>query len=256
MAEFFGDNWQDILIANNLDSFDKIWDLDAEWFEEPNVRRGGWSGVVKIDLDTPKGKVGVFIKRQENHITKTPLHPIKGRPTFEREFNNILRLRKHNLPTLTPVYFSKRNSNGDLQAILITEELSGYAPLESDYFLSGEAFTDKEHKQRLFQAVATVLRNMHHHHYQHNCFYLKHIFVKAEGQSWDVKIIDLEKLKWSFCKNRAIYRDLLTLHRHAQSWPKKDHIAVFKYYVEEEQLSDKSKALWRTIENKVLKKGR
>jgi len=256
MSEYFGDNWKETLIANNLVSFDQLWDLKAEWFEEPNIRRGGWSGVVKIDLDTPNGKKGVFIKRQENHITKTPFHPIKGRPTFEREFNNILRLRKHKLPTLTPVYFAKRTINGDLQAILITEELSGYMPLESDDFQSGKAFKNKEHKHRLFKSVANVLRDMHHHHYQHNCFYLKHIFVKPVDDSWDVKIIDLEKLKWSFIKNKAIYRDLLTLHRHAQSWSKKDHIAVFRYYVEESKLSDNSKALWHAVEKKMLKKGR
>jgi hypothetical protein len=255
MAEFFGKNWQTILNANQLDSFDSIWDLKTEWFEEPNIRRGGWSGVVKLELDTPDGKIGVFIKRQENHVTKSPLHPIKGRPTFEREFKNILRLRKHKLPTLEPVYFSKRTQDGDLQAILITRELKGYTALDSEKYLSyGDLICDKAHKIRLLNTVADTLRSMHNHHFQHNCFYLKHVFVKPIGDDWDVKIIDLEKLKRSIFKKDAVFRDLFTLHRHAEGWSYKDHVRFFKAYVQEEKLSTQSKALWRLIETKVLSK--
>ncbi|NOQ81958.1 MAG: lipopolysaccharide kinase [Methylophaga sp.] len=254
MAEYYGDSWKEILATNNLDSFDKIWDLKTDWFEEPNIRRGGWSGVVKVNLETVQETVGVFIKRQENHITKTPLHPIKGRPTFEREFKNILRLRRHKVPTLEPVYFSKRNKDGDLQAILITKELSDYISLDSDRFLTDDLIKNTAQKNSLLKAVANTLRKMHHHHFQHNCFYLKHVFVKPEGDSWDVKIIDLEKLKWSFFKKNAVFRDLFTLHRHAQGWSKKEHVKLFKFYVEESKLSNKSKALWRLIEKKVLSK--
>ena len=85
MKEYwYNDDWQQILFDNNLDDFDDIWKLKTKWFEPPNIRRGGWSGVVKIDLDTPQGKIGIFIKRQQNHITKTFIHPIRGMLTFER----------------------------------------------------------------------------------------------------------------------------------------------------------------------------
>lgn len=254
MAEYANLRWKNILTSNNLESFDELWELKEDWFEEPNIRRGGWSGVVKIYLDTPEGKVGVFVKRQENHITKTPFHPIKGMLTFEREFKNILRLRKHQLPTLEPIYFSKRNLNGDLQAILVTKELHGYTSLDSSIFLTGEIIKNAAHKNNLLHAVADTLRNMHHHHFQHNCFYLKHIFVKPIGDTWDVKIIDLEKLKYSFFKKSAVSRDLLTLDRHAKGWSKKDRVTLFKAYVGESKLSHKSKTLWRLIEKKVLSK--
>ncbi|MCK5649460.1 MAG: lipopolysaccharide kinase [Gammaproteobacteria bacterium] len=255
MSEYFGDGWQPILAANHLDNFDALWDLKTDWFEEPNIRRGGWSGVVKVDLDTPQGKVGVFIKRQQNHTTKTLLHPLKGRPTFEREFKNILSLRKYNLPTLEPVYFSKRNIKGDIQAILISKELSDYTPLDSERFLAtGDIIKNTAHKNSLLHAVADTLRGMHEHHFQHNCFYLKHVFVKSVGNSWDIKIIDLEKLKWSFFKKNAVFRDLYTLQRHTQNWSKKDRVTFFKAYVAESSLSAESKSLWRSIEKKILSK--
>ncbi len=255
MAEYFQNEWQQVLAINELDNFNALWTLEADWFEEPNIRRGGWSGVVKIDLDAPQGNIGVFIKRQENHLTKSLLHPIRGRPTFEREFRNILRLRKNNIPTLEPVYFAKRILKGDHQAILITKELAGYTPLESQRFLTtGDLIKDSGHKDRLFKKVAEAIRVMHHHHYQHNCLFLKHLFIKPDGDSWDVKIIDLEKLKKTIFKRSAVYRDLYTLYRHAEGWSTKDRVKFFQAYVQEDKLSDKSKMLWKAIERKILRK--
>ncbi len=83
MKEFVGSGWKKILELNELESFDSIWELDAAWFEEPNKRRGGWSGVSRISLKTEEGgSVGVFLKRQENHNTKTLAKPVNGEPTF------------------------------------------------------------------------------------------------------------------------------------------------------------------------------
>jgi len=256
MKDFWNSNsWQQIFATNHLATFDAIWELETEWFEEPNKRRGGWSGVVKVDLDTADGKTCVFIKRQENHITKTLLHPVRGMPTFEREFNNILRMKKRNLPILELVYFAKRVVNGDLQSILITKALSDYIPLESERFLSsGDLIKSTAHKENLLTMVADTLRLIHQYHFQHNCLYLKHVFVKPVGDTWDIKIIDLEKLKWRFFKQDAVFRDLYTLHRHAQGWSVKDHVKLFKAYVQEQKLSPKSKKLWHAIESKVLSK--
>jgi lipopolysaccharide kinase (Kdo/WaaP) family protein len=258
MKEYWNDQWQEIFSANKLDSFDAIWNLDTEWFEEPNQRRGGWSGVIKVDLDLPEGKISVFIKRQENHITKTLFHPLRGIPTFEREFKNILRMQKHNLPIMELVFFAKRVINGNLQAILITKALSDYIPLESERFLSsGDLIKNTAHKENLLSAVADTLRQIHHHHFQHNCLYLKHIFVKpVNDDSWDIKIIDLEKLKWRLFKPHAVFRDLYTLYRHAKGWSTKDHVKLFKAYVQEPKLSSKSKKLWHSIEARVLDKRR
>jgi hypothetical protein len=250
--------WQRIFASNKLDTFDAIWNLDTEWFEEPNKRRGGWSGVIKVDLDTHEGKTSVFIKRQENHVSKTLFHPIRGIPTFEREFKNILRMQKRDLPIMDLVYFAKRVSNGNLQSILITKALTDYIPLESERFLSSDdLIKSNSHKEKLLTDLADTLRLIHYHHFQHNCLYLKHIFVKPVGDdSWDIKVIDLEKLKWRLFKRHAVFRDLYTLYRHAKGWSAKDHVKLFKAYVQEPTLSSKSKKLWHSIEARVLDKRR
>jgi lipopolysaccharide kinase (Kdo/WaaP) family protein len=257
MKEYWNDQWQEIFFANKLDSFDAIWNLDTEWFEEPNKRRGGWSGVIKVDLDTPEGKTCVFIKRQENHITKTWLHPIKGILTFEREFKNILQMKNRDLPVMEIVFFAQRNIDNNRQAILITKALTDYIPLESERFLSsGDLIKNVSHKKQLLIAVADAVRSIHRYHFEHNCLYLKHIFVKPVGNSWDIKIIDLEKLKWRLFKRKAVFRDLYTLYRHARGWYPKDHVTFFKLYAQENKLSAKSKKLWRAIEDRVLLKSR
>ena len=45
MKEYQANDWEQLAHSNGLDSFDAIWTLDIGWFEEPNQRRGGWSGV-------------------------------------------------------------------------------------------------------------------------------------------------------------------------------------------------------------------
>jgi lipopolysaccharide kinase (Kdo/WaaP) family protein len=255
MKTYWNNNWQHLFAANKLDTFDVIWNLETEWFEEPNKRRGGWSGVIKVDLDTQEGKTSVFIKRQENHVSKTLFHPVRGILTFEREFKNILHMQKCSVPVMEWVYFSKRIVNGNQQAILITKSLSDYIPLESERFLtSGDLIKSTVHKEKLLTAVAGTLRLIHQHNLEHNCLYLKHIFVKPVGDSWDVKIIDLEKMKWRLFKKKAIFRDLYTLYRHAKGWSPKDHVKLFKAYVQEQKLSPKSKKLWHSIEARVLDK--
>jgi hypothetical protein len=60
------------LQLKQLDDFESIWNLEMEWFEEPNHKKGGWSGVGRLELNLGNsGNLNLFIKKQENH----------GRPT-------------------------------------------------------------------------------------------------------------------------------------------------------------------------------
>ncbi len=253
MKEYIGKGWQELLEYNQLADFDAIWDLKADWFEEPNVRRGGWSGVSRINLKKPDGEsVGVFLKRQENHVTKTISSPIKGIPTFEREFNNIQRLTAHKVPTVEPIYFASRNKHGKGQAILITKELAGYEPLDAPAFArAGAIMTDKKQREKIMTAVADVMRRMHAGKYRHNCLYCKHIFIRSVGGDWEVKLIDLEKLSKSVSQRPAMMRDLYTLPRRVTGWRRVDRLKFLKLYLQEEKLSAKGKKIWREIDERM-----
>lgn len=230
----------------NYLNFESLWHLYTNWFEEPNIRRGGWSGVIKQPIRTDSGAVEVFIKRQENHVSKTLLHPLKGQATFCREYRNIQRLNKKNIPTLNALFFEQRG----MKAILVTKALNDYQPLD----IASQKL-DRMQKRALLIEIAKNLRLMHQHHYQHNCLYPKHIFVKCVNGDWRVRFIDLEKLKWQLFKRNAIHRDLLTLYRHSGGeWCEKDRLFFFRAYQQETKLSVRSKKLWRKLQTQNARK--
>jgi len=257
MTDFFGESWEALLRFNKLDSFDKLWQLEAEWFEEPNQRRGGWSGVSRIVLLRPEGgEVGLFLKRQENHFCGSFFHPIRGKLTFEREFKKIRDFQRYQIPALEPVFFGKKIVNGKHRAILMTKELEGFQPLsDPDYAPHGALFSSRAKRKLLFPTLAEVMRKMHAHNIQHNCFYLKHIFVKEQEDGLlDVRIIDLEKARWHPLKSKVIQRDLNTLNRHAIDWSLTDRMRFLLIYTQEQKLSAHSKVIWRNIAERVNRK--
>jgi hypothetical protein len=258
MKEFVGSGWERILKLNKMDSFDSLWELDATWFEEPNERRGGWSGVSKVSLKTENGEsVPVFLKRQENHNTKVWNSPLKGIPTFYKEFKNIQRFVRHGIPTVEPVYFGFRYVNGKSQAILMTKSLEGFESLDSAlYARNGELMRNRALRESLMETVADAVRSMHKYNFQHRCLYGKHIFVRLVNSDWEVRFIDLEKLKRRLFYKQAVLGDLYTLPRRMPGWRQSDKLSFFKIYMQEKKLSPKSKLIWREIHNKMTAKNK
>lgn len=256
--DFIADEWREILQHNKLDSFDILWNLDVEWFEEPNVRRGGWSGVARIELKSPEGKkIGIFLKRQQNHMCKSLLHPIRGILTFAREFKNIRRFQQINVPALEPVFFGQRHINGDYQGILLTRELEGFSPMDTGKFRPGKTgiLSSIKARRTLFEELAAMLRRLHADNRQHSCLYFKHIFIKPlSSGKFDIHFIDLEKARWQPLKKRAAFRDLYSLSRHAEHWSRTDYMRFFLIYRQEKRLSTASKKLWRAIAAKQAAK--
>lgn len=232
---------------NNTDTFNILWRNNAAWFETPNTRRGGWSGVVRCAIDIFGQHEIVFIKRQESHMTKSLFHPIKGIPTFLREYRNIQLLQARNISTLEVLYFGSKAS----KAILVTKALEGYTSLDK-IDLSTLTLQDKK---ALIVATASVIKHLHQYHYQHSCLYPKHIMVSFKDHQWNVKLIDLEKLKFRLFKNDAVIRDLTTFFRHTNElFTMKERVMFFQAYFSQPKISTTSKKLIHTICKKVLQK--
>jgi len=234
MREYFADNWQAIFAHNGFRTFDDFWQREIEWFEQPNFRRGGWSGVGRCELKTPTGgTVAVFVKRQENHVTRTWRHPIRGSATLEREFANLLEFERLRLPAPALLYFASHQVEGKLRAVLITEELGGFRSLEAragEWSCNGRPAIQV--RTNWIKAMAEVISRMHAHRFQHNCLYAKHLFLRAGvGEPIEIRIIDLEKARRRCLRNRAVYRDLDTLNRHAPGWSRTDRLRFLKAYL-------------------------
>ena len=247
--EYISAAWRRTLQNNHADSFATLWKLQQDnWFEAPNYRRGGWSGVctaaLKLDDDS---QTQVFIKRQENHVYRSWRHFFCQRPTFEREYHNIRAFNRYGIPTAGLLYYGQHRQQGKQQAMLMMQALAGYQPLGDAQTLI-TAGMDRAARQRLFDSVAAAMRQMHRNRFQHSCPYPKHIFVKQQPDgSFVVRFIDLEKARRRWSSKQAALKDLGILHRHTGGCSRSDRLRFFLAYRQETRLSPASKRMLAVI---------
>lgn len=244
--QFIHPQYSDLLNANGLENFEAVWNKAIDWFEEPNKRRGGWSGVGRLALKTADGsEVYVFVKKQQNHGRRTGRHPIQGEPTFRREFKNLQFLYKHQFAAPNVVYYGEDKQTQ--RAILVTLALSVYQPL--DEFWQGQAAAwDAPRKAEFIKALASNVRRLHDLGMVHRALYPKHIFVHT-SQPLEFAVIDLEKARLSGLDWYRTYFDLAALFRHATWWGQDDQLVFFKAYCvkSSQQLSSWQQSLFKRI---------
>ncbi len=203
---------------HQLDQFEALWSLQLPWFEEPNQRRQGWSGVSRLELDGQ----GFFLKRQQNHNTRTLLHPLRGEPTFKREFENICRFAALQIPALQAVYYGERRTDEGHQAILITRALDDYQPMDHWYRdqlgceQAGsltEPVSATAAGRAVFDRVAQLFVDLHATGLAHWCPYPNHLFVRPDGS--EARFIDLEKARRQPFALERRRKDLDCFLRHA-----------------------------------------
>lgn len=259
MDNYLADRWKPVLEANGLADFDAIWNLDIGWFEPKNERRGGWSGVSRLSVRLPDGSgAGVFVKRQENHVFRSWRRPLRGEATLVREMKNLLRCRRLGIPVYEPIFFMQHDAGGGKRAILLTQELTGYhslAELTDQWRESG--WPARPERVRIIEEVAKTVALLHCHHLQHNCLFPKHIFIRQQSTNEvEVRLIDLEKLKWRPLFQAAVLRDLDTLNRHAHGWRATDRLRFLKYYVAHSRQRLQVDDLWRRLRRRFALKFR
>ena len=251
MKDYITPEWEHILRFNDLDGFDDLWELQADWFEPPNKRRGGWSGVARVELNLPGGdKEAVFLKRQENHTRRTLRNPIFGEPTFAGEIKNILLLRQAGVPTLDPLYYGQRKIEGKQRAVLVTRELAGFRPMNEVMNEWAEEGWGKSVsiRRKLITTLAGVIRQMHEQKLVHNSLHPKHLFVRlVEGRVPEVAFIDLEKMRSVATVAQASRRDLDSLNRRAQYWSHTDRLRFLKAYLETSRLTGAGHSLYSRL---------
>ena len=212
-----------------MDGFEQIWSMKLPFFEDPNYRRNGRSGVSKHTINDGNGcEMSIFIKRQQNHNYRAWTHPLKGLPTFYREYKTILRLRQRQINTLRPLYFGVRKSGPDHQAILITLALDGFYPLTQWEKFKGA----KENS--VIKQIAVELSKMHSYKIQHGGLYDKHIFARIDKDTGEAeaKLVDLEKSRYAFSRQKAALHDLDQLFRHSPAWRREHKQLLLEYYLE------------------------
>ena len=258
MQDYLASDWEALARAGGLGDFESVWNLEIGWFEAPNERRGGWSGVSRHEIELPDGgRQGVFIKRQLNHTARTWLHPCSGIQTFRREFNNLMLLQSVGVPTLDVLYFAERKSGNDRRAILISRELAGYASLESCIkYWNRHGYPGRAVWQEMIERIAAAARRMHQHRVQQNCFMPKHVFIGELDGHMDIRLIDFEKAKRRWTTGSALLRDLDTFNRHAPGIRTTDRLRFLLAYHEQRRVNARVRKSWNRLLALLRKKQR
>ncbi|MBA1201660.1 lipopolysaccharide kinase [Pseudomonas capeferrum] len=213
-----------LLQRHGLNDFEALWALQLDAVDEPNTGRGGWSSVYRLELE---GK-GYYLKRQSDYLTRT-LHSPFGEPTFAREFRNIRRYQKLNIPALDAVFYGERKSKGQHRALLMTRALDDWSDLE--HLLGQWPQLDVAQRLGILEACGTLARTLHSAGQLHGCFYPKHIFLRGRADGWKAQLIDLEKTRPLLFGMRDRLKDLEPLLRRAPAWSEGDVRTLLAAYL-------------------------
>jgi tRNA A-37 threonylcarbamoyl transferase component Bud32 len=211
-------------------AFEQWWQLQGEWVEAPNRRRGGESGVQRLLLE--EGRV-LYAKRQVGHSYRSLRYPF-GRPTVLRERDALLALGRIGVKAPSVLYCAARKDpRGAWRGLLVSEELSGFQEIQRWYAEGGRERFGVQVNDRLLEQVAQMLARFHRAGWQHGCLYQKHVFVRVEqvGERIEVEtaLLDLEKSRRRFSRGQAARHDMLQLKRHS-SWAAGDWDRLVYFY--------------------------
>lgn len=202
--------------AGSETRFDYFWRQRGEWVEEPNVRRGGESGVQRVYADN--GQL-LYVKRQTGHIYRSVVHPF-GRPTVLRERDALQGLYALNVNVPKMVFCgAQRDPKHQWRALLVTESLDGFDEIEKWYAAGGREQYGEAVHDAMLQQLAENLARMHRGRWQHSCLYIKHVFVRVVGEGAaatpEVALLDLEKCRRRWTAYGAAQHDMKQLRRHS-----------------------------------------
>lgn len=188
-----------------LHDFDALWDLPHDFIEPRNVRRGGWSAVVRVgDADGM-----LYVKRQENQHRRSLRYPC-GHPTYFFEAQALQQWRDAGLPVIPLGAWGSRRENGKSQAILVTAA----APAQFKPFRNGADSPDP-YPPHVMRHIGEQLYAMHADGWQHGSLYPSHLFIEAG--SGQVLMIDLERARRHRLRpQRAAFADLWQFFRRAR----------------------------------------
>jgi hypothetical protein len=228
VKDFIADDDRPLLQKQGLDNFEALWALRLAAVDDPNVDRGGWSQVSRLELE---GRA-YYLKRQRNHLTRSFRHPL-GEPTLAREFRNIRRYRERGIPALTAAFFAQRRMQAEesdgLCAILLTRALDGWRDLDA-WFSKWRDFP-AERRQQLLTACGNLARTLHEAGQMHGCFYPRHVFARETAEGFEACLIDLEKTRPLWLGRRDRIKDLEQFVRHASGLDADDVTLLLAAYL-------------------------
>lgn len=243
---------RDTLIRHGLDSFEALWALEVDAVDAPNIGRGGWSRVYRLELEDANGRPQTFyLKRQQNYLIRSWRYPL-GEPTFARELRAIQTFARKGVSALEAAFYDERQVESGRQAILLTRALDEHRSLGA-WFRRWHRLT-KAQRINLIHAAAALVCSLHHSRIVHNCLYPKHIFLKLYDEGAGARLIDLEKARYSLgLRERS--RDLETLHRRSIAPSRTERLRFLLAYLGKRRVDAEVRKMVRLVLRRHRRKG-
>jgi len=251
-SKWVAPQWETALNAADLLDIQSVANSEFDWFEAPNKRRGGWSGVTRIVLNPeaePKDQKAVFLKIQQNHFYRAPAKLFRKQLTFEREFEVLQQLDSVSDAIPEVVLYAKWRSGEDQGALLVTKALHGWLPLPDWlYGKNGLTAPDEATLLKALEAIARGAREINQAGWVHLCYSAKHLFVKPnEDGSFRSCVIDMEKSRKHLSANYRTMKDCSHFMRHTPKLTDAHKLHFLKSYFQTDSFTPAQKALIRKM---------
>lgn len=214
-------NFEPPLEEAGLVNFDAVMSTAAGHCMRALSERENW----RLELlDAQRRSRGMYLKKHHVRTFRSRLRARLGTgpgvTPGRIEAENVRRLAAEGIDSMRIVaYGEKLHRSGFLESFVLTEELTGYAPL--DEFLrrrfpdDGPDRTGPRNREldRLIRQVAELARRFHEAGYNHRDLYCCHFFIREpEPGRFEIRLIDLQRVQYrKRFRRRWIVKDLAQL---------------------------------------------
>ena len=241
--QWIAPQWEDALKKADLLNIEALTTREFDWFEEPNRRRGGWSGVTRIVLNpeaAPQDQRAVFLKIQQNHFYRAPSTCFLKRLSFAREFDALQALSPQIQCMPNLLLFAKWKHNGNQGSLIVTEALEGFEPFDQ-WLKKQKALVDSDQSDSILkalQSIADATRELHHAGWAHFGLYPKHTFIrKNRCGGYTTCLIDLEKARRPLFSFQSTIEDVSRFLRKSKQLNDQEKIEYLRTYFQTDTFS-------------------
>jgi hypothetical protein len=244
--------WEQLLREADLLDVEALSKRTFDWFEERNVRRGGWSGVARIVLNpdaAPADQRAVFLKTQWNHFCGGPQAFIRKTLTFDREYDALREIGEATGAVPEVVFFASWRSGEGRGAILVTEALDDWFPVSEWARGTGELDRPSDSVWlRALEAIASASRDINDAGWIHMSYSARHLFVRPEADgSFVARAVDLERSRKSPFPGQRTKKDCSHAFRHAPRMTEAHKLHYLHAYFRADEFTPKQLRLIRKM---------
>ncbi|MCK5235543.1 MAG: glycosyltransferase [Deltaproteobacteria bacterium] len=184
--------FEEVLASNGLCGFEKLFGFEGGEFEVEREERS----VVRFEVKDKNAGLKVFYLKRHTGIQKRSIKSMitRGSEDGRNEWEMMISLLRDGFLTMTPVAYGQKKEGGLQKSLTLTEEIYNGVRVE-DYIptLAAKGKDGVKEKRKVIGDVGRLARRFHDAGYNHQDFYLGHIFITPA--SGELFLIDLQRVQ-------------------------------------------------------------